>query len=518
MRMTEAGYKRLSNMMAILVICANGIGAMLTSLYFIVIDPMPAGTSAVTTKDFIYFIPTIVGTMILLAGGTFLTMYIERLHPRWVKFLLSGGAAEDVPLPARISALNYPLMVALASISMWLIAGVFFSSYGGRVSQFRNFIGIFVVGGVLTCALIFFAFEILWRPVVLLFFPDGRLRNIPAVRLTVFGRLLIAFSLVTLYPAGLVSVIAIDRARFVLSAPNPESVIANLIVSVIFILIIGLVAGIGLAAMVTGLIVRPLNELEAAMTRVENNDLHVQVPVYSNDEIGYLTERFNAMVAGLRRGELLRTLLNLYVSPEVAHEAVEHGTQLGGQLVECSVLFSDIRGFTTISEQLAPDVLMDLLNRYMSTMVDVIVSNGGMVNKFGGDSLLAVFGTPLNPSITHAWNAVKSALDMRLALEKFNQMQVTSSQLELNIGIGIATGKVVAGNIGGQGRIEYTVIGDTVNLASRLQSMTKEVGFDILINEAAHRMVHEKLSVGTNELPPVEVRGKKELVNVFGLN
>ena len=107
---------------------------------------------------------------------------------------------------------------------------------------------------------------------------------------------------------------------------------------------------------------------------------------------------------------------------------------------------------------------------------------------------------------------------MRLALEKFNQMQVTSSQLELNIGIGIATGKVVAGNIGGQGRIEYTVIGDTVNLASRLQSMTKEVGFDILINEAAHRMVHEKLSVGTNALPPVEVRGKKELVNVFGLN
>lgn len=106
-------------------------------------------------------------------------MYIERLHPRWVKFLLSGGAAEDVPLPARISALNYPLMVALASISMWLIAGVFFSSYGGRVSQFRNFIGIFVVGGVLTCALIFFAFEILWRPVVLLFFPEWTFAEYP---------------------------------------------------------------------------------------------------------------------------------------------------------------------------------------------------------------------------------------------------------------------------------------------------------------------------------------------------
>jgi class 3 adenylate cyclase len=243
----------------------------------------------------------------------------------------------------------------------------------------------------------------------------------------------------------------------------------------------------------------------------------VQVPVLSNDEVGYLAERFNEMVAGLRRGELLRNLLNLYVSPEVAREALEHGASLGGQLVQCTVLFSDIRSFTTLSEQLNPADLITLLNRYMSKMVDVIVSYGGMVNKFGGDSLLAVFGTPLNPLPQHAVTGIQAALGMRSALGEFNQAQAATGGFQLQCGIAVATGAVVAGNVGGKERIEYTVIGDTVNLAARLQAMSKELHHDILLNEEAFLQASGAVQLEAQKIPNVTVRGKIEPVTIYAL-
>jgi adenylate cyclase len=217
----------------------------------------------------------------------------------------------------------------------------------------------------------------------------------------------------------------------------------------------------------------------------------------------------------LRNGELLRNLLNLYVSPEVARDALEHGTALGGQLIECTVLFSDIRSFTSLSEKLPADELITLLNQYMSQMVDAIVANGGMVNKFGGDSLLAVFGTPLNPAADHAEKAVSAAQGMRRALADFNRQQALVGSVQLRFGIGIATGNVVAGNIGGAERIEYTVIGDTVNLASRLQDLTKEVGQEILVHESTYAAMTHKVKAVL--LPPMAVRGKSETVKVWAV-
>jgi adenylate cyclase len=253
------------------------------------------------------------------------------------------------------------------------------------------------------------------------------------------------------------------------------------------------------------------------MQKVEKNDLETFIPTHSNDEFGFVTEHFNEMVAGLRRGELLRNLFNLYVSPEVAREAVEHGASLGGQLIECTVLFSDLRSFTALSEKLPPDELISLLNRYMESMVDVIVSHGGMVNKFGGDSLLAVFGTPLNPSEGHAASAVRAALDMRDALVKFNREQKAADGPQLQCGIAVATGKVVAGNIGGRERIEYTVIGDTVNLAARLQAMSKELKHDILLNSEAYSLARREMQLNADEVSNVSVRGKAEPVTIYVL-
>jgi adenylate cyclase len=190
---------------------------------------------------------------------------------------------------------------------------------------------------------------------------------------------------------------------------------------------------------------------------------------------------------------------------------------LGGQLVDCSILFSDIRGFTALSEQLQPQALITLLNRYMSRMVEVVVAQGGVVNKFGGDSLLAVFGTPLNPAADHAAAAIRTALQMQKVLKAFNEEQIQSGGPVLQIGIGIASGPAVAGNVGGEGRIEYTVIGDTVNLASRLQDLTKELGRDLLVNALAVEQATRSISLAAEPLAPVSVRGKAENVKIYAI-
>jgi adenylate cyclase len=221
------------------------------------------------------------------------------------------------------------------------------------------------------------------------------------------------------------------------------------------------------------------------------------------------------MVSGLQQEEVVRHLFSLYVTPEVAEHAIQYGAELGGQLTSASVLFSDIRGFTSLTESLAPDTLIALLNRYFQAMSAVIARRGGLVNKFGGDSLLAVFGTPLNPDPDHAWSAVQAAQAMQAALEQFNTDQARRGEPQLRIGIGVASGPVVAGNVGSQERLEYTVIGDTVNLASRLQSMTKELGVSTLLSEFTAQAVQGKVSL--EAIGRVAVRGKQEPVEVFRL-
>lgn len=508
-------FKRLYRVVNALVIGANGLGALLTFVFLSYIAPLPQGESAVdvvTVKD---FVPMIIGTTILLTLGGILGRLSLRYYPQWYERLRAGESHELMPEEVRREVLNFPVMVAATSLTMWFLASLFFGLWPGW--SLRSFLAIALVGGAFTSALAFFALDLFWRRMVPVFFPDGHVRTTRAFRLTVFTRLLIVFLLSSIYPVGLIVILSLDRARQIASAANPEAIVQNMFMVMMFLFVISVICSTLLAFFSSRTVIGPLEELQKAMARVEQNDLNVRVPVLSNDEVGYLAERFNAMVAGLRRGELMRNLLNLYVSPEVAREALEHGTSLGGQLVECTVLFSDIRSFTTLSEQLDPGDLIVLLNRYMSQMVEVIVSQGGMVNKFGGDSLLAVFGTPLNPLPDHAVSAIRAALRMRTALVEFNQAQAAAGGSQLQCGIGLTTGKVVAGNVGGKERIEYTVIGDTVNLAARLQAMSKELHHDLLLNEEAYFQARDKMQLDVHKITGVTVRGKNEPLTIYAL-
>jgi adenylate cyclase len=159
--------------------------------------------------------------------------------------------------------------------------------------------------------------------------------------------------------------------------------------------------------------------------------------------------------------------------------------------------------------------LIDLLNRYYQAMSGVVIAHGGLVNKFGGDSLLAVFGTPLNPGEDHAFRAVRTAQGFLQALERFNLDQEKRAEPKLAVGVGVATGPVVAGNLGGEERLEYTVIGDAVNLASRLEAMTKQVEVSILLNQAAVLLVRDRVSL--SPMGTLRVRGKREPQQVYAL-
>lgn len=513
--LTLAEYKKIEQRVSVVTLGANFLGALITLFYLSSVQPIPQGSAPVFDIPFWNTAVSLGAIVFLLFLGNVFGSYFSRNFPGWVSRLIDGESAADVPALARREVLQYPAATALISLAMWFVAGFFFGFM--LTGAWQALASVFGVGGVLTSAIVYFAVDAIWRPVVWLFFPDARTNEAGAWRNSVRWRLVLGFVLVGFYPAVLLSLAAVSRAEALLAAENPQVVLQNLYIAVGVISLIAAGAGIALAVLVSHSIVDPLQRLQDAMGRVARNDLNVHLLADSNDELGYVSQGFNEMVAGLRRAEVMRNLLNLYVSPEVAREAIEHGTKLGGQLVECTVLFSDIRGFTSLSEQMPPEQLIDLLNRYMGRMVEVVIANGGLVNKFGGDSLLAVFGSPLNPSGEHAAQAVRAALHMQKSLKGFNAEQVARSQPQLEIGIGLASGPVVVGNVGGEGRIEYTVIGDTVNLAARLQDLTKQLGRSILASALTVEQAARLMPFAVEPMTPLEVRGKAEAVKVFAV-
>lgn len=212
--------------------------------------------------------------------------------------------------------------------------------------------------------------------------------------------------------------------------------------------------------------------------------------------------------------KLLDEALDRYVSPEAADSLIQHGARLGGEVVAGSVLFADIRDFTSLAESLSSTEVVGLLNHYYAAVEPIVREEGGWIARFGGDSLLAVFGVPtFQPD--HAYRAVQTAARIQAAVADFNLQQRLMGAPRLRVGIGVACGEMVAGNIGSPDRMEYTVIGDTVNLASRIEEMTKEWQVDILVSEPVFNQVED--CVDATLMPVVTIRGREKPVRLYGL-
>jgi adenylate cyclase len=275
--------------------------------------------------------------------------------------------------------------------------------------------------------------------------------------------------------------------------------------------------GIGLAFGAAVRISQPIRVLANAARLIGQGDMDQKVAIKSGGrETRELGESFNQMLDGLKERDFVKDTFGKYMSKQIADEILKNpdAIALGGKKQEVTILFSDIRGFTTFSEGHTPEDVISHLNEYMSAMVDVVVQYEGVVDKFIGDAIMALFGSPIM-SDDDPLRAVKTALEMQARLGNLNKKWASEGKEPFRIGIGINTGEVIVGNIGDIRKMEYTVIGDNVNLASRLEGLTKEYQCPIIISRSTYDKV--KNFVQVRPLESVTVKGKSLSVEIFEL-
>jgi adenylate cyclase len=275
-----------------------------------------------------------------------------------------------------------------------------------------------------------------------------------------------------------------------------------------------LVVVLALALRFAGRLGGAVSAISSAAGQVKQGKYATLAPLRTGDELERLGEDFNQMVLGLKERDRLRDTFGRYVTRQVAEHLMKGNVNLGGELVPVTVLFSDIRSFTTISETMEPRALLDFLNEYFSGMVESVLRHHGVVDKFIGDAIMAVFGAPV-PEPDDALHAVEAALDMRARLEHINRAFEARGLPAIRTGIGLHYGQVVAGNMGHVERMEYTVIGDTVNVASRLEGLTKELKADIVLSEDLFLEVASH--VDAEPLQRVHVKGRDREIMVYRL-
>ncbi len=277
-------------------------------------------------------------------------------------------------------------------------------------------------------------------------------------------------------------------------------------------LILSLIGAFFIARTVT----RPVHALVHAARGVEQGDYTRAVRVSQQDEMGELAAAFNRMLKGLVERDKVRDLFGRFVPRAVAEQALAGNAVLGGEDRQVTVLFSDLRNFTSFSERRSPQDVVSLLNTYFTRMSEVVEKNHGMVDKFLGDGVMAIFGAP-TASGDDAGNALQAALDMGAALEQLNEEFAAQGLPRLDIGIGINPGVMVAGNMGSPSRFNYTVIGDGVNLAARIEGLTKRKEYRTRIIATDASIHTAKRSFQTRNLGLVEIRGRHEPVILHAL-
>ena len=262
-----------------------------------------------------------------------------------------------------------------------------------------------------------------------------------------------------------------------------------------------------LTNLLTDSVVAPVTRLREAAERVGEGELDIRIPVSSGDETGELARSFNEMVRGLKRRERLREAFGAYVDPELADRVEKESVDLSGEEVEATIMFTDVRGFTSFAEQAPAQEVVSRLNDLFDCIVPLVLEHGGHANKFVGDGLMAVFGAP-DRREDHAERAVRAALDIAAAVEeRYGD--------ELRVGIGVNSGTVIAGTIGGGGRLDFTVIGDPVNTAARVESETRETGDTVLITEEVRARLPADLERKFTERGSTHVKGKQQPLQLY---
>lgn len=305
---------------------------------------------------------------------------------------------------------------------------------------------------------------------------------------------------------GTIPLIAVLAGTIVAGIVGPHT-ISTLAVGVALSAAISVTVAFPLLLLVTRSVTEPLRDLRRAADRVGDGDLTVRVPITSTDEIGMLATGFNAMTEGLAERERLRTAFVTYHDAAIVDHILTGGGRLAdGEDAEITALFMDVRGFTGYAEQHPARDVVAMLNRLFAAVVPIVGKHGGYVDKFIGDGLLAVFGVPQRCS-DHADRALAAARDIAAALHDRDG--------DPDVGIGLNSGTVVAGNLGGSGRFDFTVIGDPVNVAARVESATRQTGDTILLSQHTWELLSPAARADTVARPTVPLKGKTQTVSLY---
>ena len=438
---------------AALGIGVNVVGVIIVGL---IVGAMNATANAHQLR--VVLTATVLMVLFSVVAGVTVAVLVQRRTLRW---LLRGERPSEAD--AR-RALRMPRDMAFLSVALWLLGGLVIAIAAAAVGEDRETVSG-ISGGIVLAALA--CAGITYLLVGRVNSPVARLALLasPPTSAPIFGvrwRLLLIWVLTTGTPIiGLV---------LVLTAPRGKT---HLLAVGVVVAMVTLVLGGGSTALAARSIGAPLRGMVEALHRVGEGNLEVAVDIEDAGEIGLLQSGFNDMVAGLRERERIQDLFGRHVGPAVAAEAISGGVTLRGESRDVVALFVDITGSTRLTRETDPVEFVDMLNRFFGVVVEEVEANGGLLNKFEGDAALCVFGAPaeLDDPATAALRAARAIRDR------------VAEMGELEVGIGVAAGPAIAGQIGAASRLEYTVIGDAVNEAARLTDLAKRVEGNILASE-----------------------------------
>jgi adenylate cyclase len=427
---------------------ANGLGALDVFLLLFLILPSPPGEVDTAAN--------------LIAVGVYIPLSFivgeiwgRRLVGPAVAWLKEGRVPSEAE---RENTLRLPLYCALIDGTFWVAAAGLFAGLNANVSvDWAWHVGATILmGGLTVTAVSYLISEKLSRRVIaraLAFGPPSKPFG-PGVK----GRLTLAWVMATGVP--LAGVVMVGCVALTEQDVSRDELARSVVVLSVGAVVIGLIATLLVAKSVAD----PLRQMRRALGRIEDGDLDASVRVDDGSEVGLVQSGFNRMVEGLREREQIREVFGRHVGQDVARRAISEGTDLGGEVREVAALFVDLVGSTRLAAERPPHEVVALLNRFFSLVVDVVGRHGGWVNKFEGDAALVVFGAPVADDAC-ATSALSAARDLDDALRR--------ELPELGAGIGVSAGPALAGNVGAEHRLEYTVIGDPVNEAARLCDLAK---------------------------------------------
>ncbi|MFB9315290.1 adenylate/guanylate cyclase domain-containing protein [Nocardioides plantarum] len=475
-----------------LLVTTNLVGAGVVVIIASVLVPAPTPTRG-TVLSLAIAVPVYVAVAVVLGAVIGTTATLRAM--RWALTDTAPDAAD------RERALRAPLRLTQLQGALWGGATALFTGLALLLQPSRALttFATVAIASVVVCAVAFLLSQWAVRPVSARALATAPLTARPR-GVGVGERMVIFWCLGTAVP--MLGVVL--TALLALVSPD-ETSLTRLAVTVLVVGAVVLVFGLFVTVLNARSVVAPVLSVRDALLDVEQGDLAREVPVYDGTELGLLQSGFNQMVTGLREREHLRDLFGRHVGQEVAAAAAAGAVELGGETRVATVLFVDLIGSTRYATEHSPAEVVEVLNRFFAVVVDEVDRHHGLVNKFVGDAVLAIFGAPVELP-DHAARALASARAMAARL--------VTEVPEVGAGVGVATGEVVAGNVGHQQRFEYTVIGDAVNSASRLTDLAKDVPGHVLVARATVDAAGAEESSRWSAYESVVLRGRSVATEV----